>query len=73
MISFSTPAIAGHCPIDLTRIDEAVSNAVGLSNAQLTEIKTLRDEGEMLHKSGNHGDSLTALHAALQKLGIDPH
>ena len=73
MIGSATPAFAGHCPKDVKLIDEAISKAEGLSSAQMTEIKALRDEGEMLHKSGSHGDSVTALHAALQKLGIDPH
>jgi hypothetical protein len=73
IVSFATPALAAHCPKDVKRIDEAIQSTAGLSSSQMTEIKTLRDEGEMLHKSGSHGESLTALHKALTILGIEPH
>ncbi|NRB20484.1 MAG: hypothetical protein HRU33_23875 [Rhodobacteraceae bacterium] len=73
IVSFATPAFAGHCPKDVKRIDEAISVTEGLSTAQITKINTLRDEGEMLHKTGSHSESLDALHKALVMLGIEPH
>ena len=73
MVWFATPAFAAHCPKDVKRIDDAIPVTAGLSSEQMTEIKALRDEGEMLHKSGSHSDSLTALHKALEILGIEPH
>ncbi|WP_114285528.1 hypothetical protein [Candidatus Halocynthiibacter alkanivorans] len=73
VISFSAPAFAGHCPRDVKRIDEAIPMTTELTAEQLAEIMTLRDEGEMLHGSGSHGDSLSVLHAALLLLGIEPH
>jgi hypothetical protein len=73
LISFSAPAFAGHCPSDVKRIDEAIPMTAALSSEQMTEIMSLRDEGAMLHKSGSHGDSLSALHTALVMLGIEPH
>lgn len=62
---FASPALAGHCPKDVKRIDEALA---GQSNAKVTE---LRDKGAKLHKEGSHGKSLAALHQAMKTLGLD--
>ena len=72
-VGLSTPAFAGHCPKDVKLIDEAMAKAEGLSSAQMSEIKQLRDKGEILHKSGSHGESLDALHKALKMLGVESH
>ena len=45
----------------------------GLSAAQMTKVKTLRDEGMSLHKSGKHGASIKALHEATHILGVEPY
>ena len=65
----ASPALAGHCPKDVKKIDEALAGAQ-LSAADLTAVQSLRDSGDMAHKSGNHGESIEALHAAMELLGI---
>lgn len=69
---FAAPALAGHCPKDVAKIDEALSGNHGLGEAQLTQVKALRDQGQQLHQAGQHGESLEALHQALEILGM-PH
>ena len=61
---FSSPALAGHCPKDVKLIDAALTQQ---SNA---EVQSLRDRGEMLHKSGKHKESLATLHEAMKILGV---
>jgi len=68
----SGPAFAGHCPTDVKAIDAALAKNPSLSAAQMAEVKKLRDEGEALHKAGQHDASLEALHKAREMLGI-PH
>ena len=69
----STPAFAGHCPKDVKIIDEALPKATGLTEMQMTEVKALRDKGDALHKSGNHGESIKVLHEAIKILGVEPY
>ncbi len=65
----ASPALAGHCPRDVKKVDAALADAQ-LSAADLAAVQTLRDAGDMAHKSGNHGESLEALHEAMELLGI---
>ena len=44
----SAPALAGHCPKDVKAIDAALSKA-SLSSSQMSEVKSLRDNGSKLH------------------------
>ena len=64
VFGFASPALAGHCPKDVRLIDAALAQT---SNA---EAKSLRDKGDALHKSGNHGNALAALHEAMKILNI---
>lgn len=64
-IGFTSPALAGHCPKDVKAIDAALAEQ---SNA---EAKALRDKGQQLHEAGQHGESLEALHQAMNILGIE--
>lgn len=66
MFGFAGPAWAAHCPKDAAKIEQALSSA---SNA---EAKALLDQGKALHSSGNHAESIAALHKAMEILGI-PH
>lgn len=66
----STVAFAFHCPVDMKKIDEALAKTPKLSEAQITEVKKLRADGEALHKAGNHQESLEALAKAMKLLGI---
>ena len=66
----SAGAIAGHCPMDMKQIDEALSAQPKLSAEELAEVKQLRAEGEALHKAGKHQESVAALGKAKSKLGL---
>lgn len=68
----SAPVFASHCPADVEKIDAALEAGTNLDEAQLAEVKALRDEGASLHEAGNHGESVEALHKALEILG-QPH
>ncbi|MDH3669793.1 MAG: hypothetical protein OES46_01345 [Gammaproteobacteria bacterium] len=66
----TVPAYAFHCPADMAKIDAALQAGTKLSATQLAEVQRLRDEGERLHKAGNHGESVKALAEAMDMLGI---
>jgi hypothetical protein len=67
----SAPAYAFHCPIDMAEIDEALkAKAAMLSAEVVAEAKKLRAEGEALHNSGKHGESVSKLTKAKALLGI---
>jgi hypothetical protein len=65
----STVALANSCPKEMKAIDAALSKSK-LSEAQMSEVKKLRADGEKLHKDGKHGDSMAALGKAKKILGI---
>ena len=65
----SGAALAFHCPADMKAIDAAMSKAK-LSDTQTAEVKKLRAEGETLHKSGKHQESVDTLAKAKKILGI---
>ncbi len=44
-----------------------------MTDMQMTEVKALRDKGDALHKSGNHGESIKVLHEAIKILGVEPY
>lgn len=70
LLATSLPAFAGSCPVDMRKIDAALADNPGLSAGDLERVKALRAEGEQLHKSGKHADSVARLNEAKQLLGI---
>jgi hypothetical protein len=62
-------AFAGSCPMDMQQIDAAMPTS-SLSTADMDKVKALRAEGEKLHKSGNHAQSVAVLDQAKRMLGI---
>ncbi len=62
-------ASAASCPKEMKAIDAALPKAK-LSDAQMTEVKKLRADGEALHKAGKHADSAAALDKAKKILGV---
>jgi hypothetical protein len=64
LLGLAGPALAGHCPKDAHLIEEALAS----QNNQ--EAKALLDKGLASHSSGNHKESLDALHQAMKLLGI---
>lgn len=65
----SATAFAFHCPVDMKAIDDALPNAK-LDAKQTAEVKKLRAEGETLHKTGKHQESMDTLAKAKKILGI---
>ncbi|MCG6891358.1 MAG: hypothetical protein LJE92_17400 [Gammaproteobacteria bacterium] len=70
MLALSLPVFAGSCPKDMKQIDAALAGSPSVSASDMSRIKELRASGESLHKSGNHADSVAALHEAMKLLGI---
>ena len=67
---FSAGAVLAHnCPNEMKAIDAALPKAK-LTAAQTAEVKKLRAEGEQLHKSGKHAESMAALGKAKGILGV---
>ncbi|HTD91483.1 MAG TPA: hypothetical protein VK663_12525 [Burkholderiales bacterium] len=66
----SSAAMAFHCPADMKKIDDALAKNPKLSEAQMTEVKKLRADGETSHKAGKHQDSVDTLAKAMKILGI---
>ena len=66
----SSAAMALHCPADMKKIDDALAKNPKLSEAQMTEVKKLRADGETSHKAGKHQDSVDTLAKAMKILGI---
>ncbi len=64
------PALAGQCPVDMKKIDAALAASPQISAAQMTEVATLRAEGETQHKGGQHGAAVKTLAKAKDILGI---
>ena len=63
----TTPALAGHCPKDVKKIEAAMSK---MDDKKMSMAKDAAAKGLALHKAGKHGESLKTLHAAMKKLGI---
>jgi hypothetical protein len=70
LVLVSTGAFAFHCPIDMNKIDEALANNQTLSEAQMSEVKQYRADGEAFHKAGKHQESVDTLAKASSILGI---
>ncbi|HYT15260.1 MAG TPA: hypothetical protein VEL80_02580 [Burkholderiales bacterium] len=66
----SASAFAFHCPIDMKKIDEALSKNPKLSSQQMADVKKFRADGEALHKAGKHQESVDTLAKAMKILGI---
>ena len=70
MMMFAGAALAFHCPKDMKAIDDALAKNPKLSEAQMSEVKKLRAEGETLHKAGKHQESVDTLAKAMKILAI---
>jgi len=69
-LAFAGSALAFHCPSDMKAIDEALAKNPKLSEAQMTEVKKYRAEGEALHKAGKHQESVDTLARAMKILDV---
>ncbi len=64
------PAFASGCPTEMKKIDAALAANPQISADQMTEVKTLRAQGEKEHKGGQHGAAVATLAKAKDILGI---
>jgi hypothetical protein len=62
-------AFAHNCPNEMKAIDAKMSMA-SLSAADMSKVKSLREEGEKQHKAGKHDESMKSLGEAKKILGI---
>ena len=69
LLLFSSLALAHSCPAEMRKIDAALPKAK-LDDKKMAEVKKLRADGEQLHKSGKHDESMAALGKAKGMLGI---
>ncbi|SLN39298.1 hypothetical protein PEL8287_01933 [Roseovarius litorisediminis] len=67
----AAPAFAFHCPADMKDIDAALEAGTAISEAELSEVKTLRADGEALHKAGDHQGAVDTLAKAKAILGLN--
>jgi hypothetical protein len=67
----SSLAFAHNCPNEMKAIDAKLSPPpANVSAENLTKVKSLRAEGEKLHKEGKHDESMKTLQQAKSILGI---
>ncbi|MEH6669430.1 hypothetical protein [Halopseudomonas sp.] len=64
----STPLFAMHCPADMAKIDAQLESNPPSDPAVLQSVRSLREQGEELHKAGNHAESVKVLDRALELL-----
>ena len=67
LFSLSTASFAAHCQADAKAIYAGLAKAT-LSDAQKSEIMSLRDKGMAQHKSGDHKDAVDTLSEAMRIL-----
>lgn len=70
LLAVSGASFAGQCPTVMAKIDAALAKAPKLSAAEAAEVKTLRTDGEALHKAGKHPESMDTLAKAIKILKI---
>ena len=70
MFAVAGSTFAAHCPMDMKKIDEALAKKPSISEAQMSDVKKWRAEGESLHKAGKHAESVEVLGKAMKALEI---
>ena len=70
LVAFAGPAAAFHCPRDMAAIDAALAKNPDLTAEQKAEVTKQRADGEALHNSGKHQESVDTLAKAMEILGI---
>ncbi len=63
-------AFANSCPNEMKAIDAKLGANPGLSMPDMEKVKSLRAQGEALHKEGKHDESMKALGDAKKLLGL---
>ena len=68
IVGLSSPAWAGGCPGMSKQVTERLAKST-LPAAKKTEITKLRNQGDMLHRTGKHKESVAVLTRAISMLG----
>ena len=68
IVGLSASAWAGGCPGMSKQVTERLAKSM-LPAAKKTEITKLRNQGDMLHKTGKHTESVAVLTRAISMLG----
>lgn len=72
LLAFSPAlALAHSCPLEIYKIDRALSQNPQLDAATLKKIRDLRAEGEKLHRQDQHGEAMLVLGSAKKLLKIE--
>lgn len=69
-LAMAGSAFAFHCPADMAKIDAALAKNPKLTDAQMTEVRKYRADGEALHKAGKHQESIDTLAKAMKILDV---
>ena len=73
-LAFAPVAWASNCPVLMQQIDEILVAQPDLDEETIFDeevnksVKQLREEGQQLHESGKHAESVDALNRALKAL-----
>lgn len=67
---FCSAAFAHNCPNEMKAIDAKLGASPSMSMAEMDKVKSLRAQGEKMHKEGKHDESMKALGEAKKMLGI---
>jgi len=74
ILYFPAVALSHNCPALMHEIDEILESKPGLDEETIIDednvknVKQLREEGEELHQSGKHDESIEVLQKALELL-----
>ncbi|MEY3709876.1 MAG: hypothetical protein RIQ67_1516 [Pseudomonadota bacterium] len=63
--------LAHSCPLEMYKIDRALSQNPQLDAVTLKKIRDLRAEGEKLHRQDQHGEAMLVLGSAKKLLKIE--
>jgi hypothetical protein len=67
----AAPAWPHGCPLEMYKIDQALSTSKNLDPALVKRVRELRAEAEKLHKKEQHGESMLVLGSAKKLLKIE--
>ncbi|HUT49288.1 MAG TPA: hypothetical protein VM325_08110 [Alphaproteobacteria bacterium] len=68
VVGLAAPAWAGSCPGVSKQVSAGLAKST-LPAAKKAEIMKLRNQGDMLHRTGKHGQSVAVLKRAMSMLG----
>ncbi|MEW7974298.1 MAG: hypothetical protein AB2794_06065 [Candidatus Thiodiazotropha endolucinida] len=70
LLAMPLPTFAFHYPMDMKKIDVALTSNPNLNPEQLAEVQKLRAEGEAYHRAGRYDRSVQVLGQAMKILRI---